>query len=265
MIKVIFADIDGTLRDNVLDIDDNLVKVISDLKNIGIKVIITTGRNYLHAKKYALSIGAYPIIIACNGALVKRYDTDKVIYKSDIKLPIVRKLYKYVKDYDCQITSMGEKENIILRSTDDLKIGIVSLNITSKDYNFMNNLIKTIKEYYPILSTPNYSSALHLKEEKKNKEYFCDITNNLVDKGSAVKKVCEYLNIPLNEVMTIGDNYNDISMVLQDSYNVCPKNACNELKNKVQYVMQEDIITFLERILESGGVYEEKTNSRFNY
>jgi len=258
VIKVIFADIDGTLRKNVNEDSRKLKSVLKSLKNNNIKVIITTGRNYLHAKKYSLDIGAYPIVISNNGALIKRYDNEEEIFKSSMYLPVLRKFYNYVKTYNCSITSNLIKENIVIRKREDFKNCTLSLSLASYDYEFMDNLASVIKEYYPSLGISNASRALYEKKKINNKKYFYDITNNLVDKGSAVKRVIEYLGVSLNEVMVMGDSYNDISMMLNGTFTVAPNTACNLLKNKVKYVLNEEIDVFLERVCDKN---EEETSS----
>ena len=102
MLKAIFIDIDGTLRVNK-KIDGKIINSLEALNNLGVKVIITTGRNFIHARNLARKIKVYPIIIACNGALVKRYDNNEIIYASKISRKTIRKIFDFTSSHNCKL------------------------------------------------------------------------------------------------------------------------------------------------------------------
>ena len=78
LLKVLFIDIDGTIRINK-KINPKIITSLKELKNLGVKVILSTGRNFLHACKVARYLGTYPLLITCNGSLVKRMDNNETI------------------------------------------------------------------------------------------------------------------------------------------------------------------------------------------
>ena len=44
-------------------------------------------------------------------------------------------------------------------------------------------------------------------------EYFLEVINPIWSKGNAVKRIAEYYNIPLNEVIAVGDSLNDLELI----------------------------------------------------
>ena len=55
-------------------------------------------------------------------------------------------------------------------------------------------------------------------------------------RGGAVKAVCEYFGIEADEIITIGDGENDLSMFEQTPNSVAMENALPMIKKKARYV-----------------------------
>jgi len=56
--------------------------------------------------------------------------------------------------------------------------------------------------------------------------------NKLVD----AKKICDKLSITLNEIAFIGDDINDLQLLLKAGVSAAPQNAPEYIKKKVQFV-----------------------------
>ena len=65
--------------------------------------------------------------------------------------------------------------------------------------------------------------------------------------------MCESLKINLKDTISIGDDYNDISMFLVTGFSVAMENANNDVKSKAKYITKsnndEGVAVFLEKIL----------------
>ena len=69
-----------------------------------------------------------------------------------------------------------------------------------------------------------------------NKEYeYIDITPKNVNKNVALKILGNHLNIRQDEMLTIGDNINDLDMVKNAGVGVAVANAYDELKQVANY------------------------------
>lgn len=72
---------------------------------------------------------------------------------------------------------------------------------------------------------------------------FLEILNKDADKGKGVAQMAEYLNIPRENVMCIGDHGNDLAMVKYAGVGVAMGNAEPSIKEAAQFVTttnQED-------------------------
>src|SRR5699024_10337946 len=62
-----------------------------------------------------------------------------------------------------------------------------------------------------------------------------EITHSDAQKGIALNKIAERLNIDMENVMAIGDNMNDVSMLERVGYSVAMDNAAPEVKAIAKY------------------------------
>src|SRR5699024_9410540 len=62
-----------------------------------------------------------------------------------------------------------------------------------------------------------------------------EITHSDAQKGIALNTIAERLNIDMENVMAIGDNMNDISMLERVGYSVAMDNAAPEVKAIAKY------------------------------
>ena len=90
---------------------------------------------------------------------------------------------------------------------------------------------------------------------KDDKTIFCDIVNIDSNKGNAVKKLLEILNIKKEETIAIGDDINDLSMFEQVGYKVAVSNAIDIVKEKADEITlsndEDGVAVFLNKLLEN--------------
>ena len=88
---------------------------------------------------------------------------------------------------------------------------------------------------------------------KDDKTIFCNIANIDCNKGNAVKKLLEILNIPKNDAIAIGDDNNDLSMFEEVGYKVAVSNAIDIVKDKADEITlsndEDGVAIFLNNLL----------------
>lgn len=76
----------------------------------------------------------------------------------------------------------------------------------------------------------NFEIIVHEKDE------LGEIVQKGVTKGSAIKKLCGILNIPLSKTYAVGDSLNDLDMLQTAGCAIAMGNAVPELKAAADYV-----------------------------
>lgn len=182
--------------------------------------------------------------------MVYDYLNKKIIYENKIKKDTLLKIFDIVKKYDVRCIFGGTDityTNKLKHKELEFEIG----EITDKIYN--NNPItqvtishKSKEQLLYIINEVNLYNDVYISNKSRNlydeaynslnNNFWIDISSVGTNKGIAIKKLLEHLNIKLDESIRIGDDLNDLPMFLEKGLNVCVDNAFSNLKNKADYI-----------------------------
>lgn len=268
MIKLIASDMDGTLVSNDHAISEANSQAIKRAQNKGVEFIITTGRSFEDAHSQVVDAGIECNYLVMNGSelrnaqgeivqslylensvvkkivaelmknnlFVELYTTGGSFSPSDeetCKDAVATKIINFHPEISYEEAYQGAKEHFLYKeinriaSVDELieqdyKIGkIISF---SAKRALIAQLRTELSKKYPVNATGSFDINL-------------EITNPLADKGKAIMHYAASKGITLDEVMTIGDSYNDLGM-LSDSfgYTVAMGNAIEAVKAQAKYL-----------------------------
>jgi Cof subfamily protein (haloacid dehalogenase superfamily) len=267
MYKIIFADIDGTLRNSKREISQRTKDDIEKLKKMGIEVIMCSGRPRCEVERVSRECNASRYIISSNGAEVYNYITKKVEYRNMVGINAIVKLYEIAQREDCIFvmntgnirivnkykykdhTEIIPSEGIIKSAYDN---NIMQCIIIDKDFEKMKRVREEILKVEGIRII-NESKCFNNKSIIPTDSIYCDIVDQDTSKGVAVERVCEILNVKKEETIGIGDSYNDLELLEHVGYSVAMKNAVRGLKSKVDEVTNSNDLDgaaeFFEKII----------------
>ena len=261
-IKIVFVDLDGTLRDSNGKISTRAKRIIKKLKDIGINVVFITGRPVPYTVKLAKQFDPSSFIICSNGAEVFNYLSKRIIYKSTIMnndilflndlidryhlyflVNTIDKVYTN-KDFD----SMGKR---YVKTLTDIDADINQIVVQSNKIDDLKLFRRDLEEN-PNLRIINKSQ--NINENDTERLLYYDVVNADVSKGSAIRELCAFLNIPLDRTMGIGDSMNDLEMLEVCTYKVAMGNASEEIKKISNYETlsndEDGVSLVLERLYE---------------
>lgn len=260
--KMICIDMDGTLLNSKYNISEKNKKALYKAHQMGVEIVITTGRIYNNARYYSDLIGVQSPVIAANGALIMEKHTGKIIYKNVLKpnechriLDVLEK-YKlvphfhtikeiYVNNYIHKVAS-----KMILSWKLPKNLRIKGINIRTRE-KWEEIIDKSEIEFFKCIVFSNSTAKLELAKNELKKidgiEIASSSKNNLeinakgVCKGNAIIQLANYYNISKDEIICIGDNENDLSMIKEAGLGVAMGNAIPILKNEANYITDTNI------------------------
>ena len=223
--KLLASDFDGTLLvDKKINKRD--IEGIKNLRKKGHKFIISTGRTLLTMEgvieKYDLE---FDYLVLCNGAVI--LDKNKNVIKNNlVDFEAVKKIVEEFADFSEEIDfDLVKKEEIL-----DLKNGAVILSICTSDASVERG--EEIKKRLIEI----FGDELSIFRN----QFFVDISSKGSSKGEGLKEVLKLENKNLNDIYTIGDSFNDISMfeITDNSYtfNRAEEGVKAHANNHVDYV-----------------------------
>lgn len=221
---------DGTLLNNHHDVSEENKRAIKEAINRGVEVAIATGRIFTSARYFAKLVGTATPIIACNGALIRDYHNDEVIYCNTMNKEDVLEIIKICKNHKIYF-QFYDQENFYTEEIKHNSLKYYQWNLKQKEEDQIS--IIHLEDALKYLET-NDVQILKLvvmdenleKLEKVRKEiaqldtieivssWFnnIEIMNKDVSKGQAIEALGKILGIEKSEIIAFGDNYNDLSM-----------------------------------------------------
>ena len=243
MIKLVATDIDGTILIPEGQFRREVKECISNLDKRGIKVVLVTGRMNAAAQLIASELGLKTPVVSYQGGLIKegektlyeRYltaeQTEKIINwskKENIHLNLYNDdiLYSEQDCYEIQRYCNNQHTKYVVKSFSEIKKDKVN-KVLAIDYNGAERINKYEKEL------PSIFPELYIV---KSTPYFLEFSNKEGSKYCAVKFLQKYWNLKEDEILTIGDQNNDIELLKAGGIKIAMGNATEDLKKTADYI-----------------------------
>ncbi len=245
MKKAIFLDIDGTILDcfgGIHDITPNVKKAIRSLQSSGNYVFIATGRPYAFLSQAILDFG-FDGFILTNGAHI--IINDKTFYKDPIDKTFIKEAAIEFEKRNIQYILEGELYSYMRDNCKEFYSFYDSIGI-SRRFLENNFNIDDIDTYKIEMLCPDKSSVdfcLSLIEDNPQYDHFHSIAEKSFElyskkntKATAILKVLDHLNIPIENSYAFGDGKNDIEMLSTVGCGIAMGNASDEVKKHAKEV-----------------------------
>lgn len=234
--KLIFSDVDNTLIKSSIGWTPLLKQAIKKCSENGIEFVLCSGRptfNLINVATMLINEGIdLNYVAGYNGCEIYDLKKKTYIHKDSITNPseIAATLDSHKIDY------LMYNEDTIYSTNLMNEYSVHEAVITELRVSEMQPLDKTPKVLALVNPSDMNNTLSKVKKELtdftvvSSTPFFIEITNKGTDKGSGLKKMQEYLNLDMSEVICFGDAGNDLGM-----FEVCPNgvavaNATDEIK-----------------------------------
>jgi hypothetical protein len=251
-IQLLVLDIDGTIAGKSNDVREPVKQAIQKAQAKGIQVAIATGRMYCSALRFHQEVGSTLPLLAYQGAWIQDPATQKLYqhlpvsrttaaqlldyFETDALLTLLS-VHFYINDqlYVRQVTPetqiYAQRADIVPIPVGDLRQVLTSeptkVLALSDDTEIIEQLLGSLRKQY----TP---AELYLT---KSVATFFEATNPAANKGAAVRYLAEeILGLGAQNVMAIGDNFNDVEMLEYAGLGIAMGNAPVAVQAIAQWV-----------------------------
>lgn len=253
--ELICIDMDGTLLNKKHKISRVSKEALKKAYDMGIQIVISTGRMYTDARFYTNLLDVKSPVIASNGAIIKDID-NRIIHKSTIKEDLPEKLLKLFTGFNAKPTYYTPEKaytgnlffylviqyfKITGMTERKLKIEYVG---TWKKWSHILNIEKNNIIKCEIISEDKrklakvYDKLIKINEIEiaSSAKHNIEITGKGVSKGKAAEILASCYNIEREKIIAIGDSENDLSMIEFAGMGVAMGNAIDIVKKKADYI-----------------------------
>lgn len=244
-IKLIATDIDGTILKHDFLFNQKVKDCIKQLTQIGVKVILVTGRMHTATDYIAEELGLDTPIVSYQGGLVKH--NGETLYEKNLDPNRAKEIIKWAKKNNIHLNLymndqlyVEKDDEIIRRYTGERGAGFL---VESFDEIKLERINKILAIDFEDENKVNmWRDYLQNKFEDvdvvKSMPYFCEIAHPEATKYHAVRFLSDYLGFVQDEVLAIGDQDNDINLLKAGGIKVAMGNATESLKAVADYVTE---------------------------
>lgn len=246
MIKLIASDMDGTLLNENNEINDEFFDIFNKLKERDIIFAAASGRQYYNLLKRFEKIKDDMMFIAENGTFVVYKDEEILVNALDKNIAI--ELIKIGRTIENAYVIVCGKKSAYIENNDERLVKETKKYY--ERYEIIDNLTKVEDDILKVTICDFSGSEINSNNyynEYKDKlqvtvsgEIWLDITAKGINKGVAIEKVQEMLEITPKETMVFGDYLNDLEMMQKAYYSFAMENAHDDLKKVSRFIAKSN-------------------------
>ena len=247
---LIISDFDGTLVSEDGTICPKNKQAIAKYRENGGQFAISTGRLPNGILPRANELGLKGVVSCCQGAVIVDIETKEVIFQDFIKHETALKICKAIEKLDIHMHMYCVWEFYCNKDDDAL---VYYQNITGTKAKLVvdrpiSQLLQEKKldvcKFIMMVPPEDAEEIIQTLEQEnfedcvvtKSAPYLVEVVNGRCSKGTAVKFLSQYYQVPIEKTVSIGDQWNDIPMVKAAGLGIAVQNADLRLKEEADEV-----------------------------
>lgn len=289
MYKLVAIDLDGTMLNQYGIITEKTKKAISKAQEKGVEVMIASGRAITSVKRFSKEINSNKYFISGNGAITYDIKNNKILYENILSKTKALKIIKICEENSIYYNVYTEngiiaknlsyntlyyyKDNLTKPDENRTHINIVEnvydyfeqreekilkIMICDEHKTVFNSIVRKLKELSEIeVLEVSHMSRKIIKQgtDEIALEYFyTEVSAKDVDKWNALEEIIGLMNISKEEVVTIGDNANDLKMITNAGLGVAMGESAPYVKQSADIIAptndEEGVAIILNKIFD---------------
>src|SRR5437868_7148348 len=254
-IRLLALDLDGTLLDSRGRISQRNRLAIQNAREQGVRVALVTGRRFRDSRPIALELGLDIPLISHNGALTKHAETLQTVSVLPLPVAAARKALRVGREAGADALLSDDYEGLGVLVYDHLRGGNTAahryvswarrIHGDEEEQDAVKQ-VRSLEDYLDhdpihlafsggceemdqleeILKAALGNTVKVLSTKYIDQDFtLLDIVNPAASKGAGVAAAASELGATSEEIMAIGDNYNDLEMLLFAGTGVVMANA----------------------------------------
>ncbi len=250
-IRLLAIDVDGTLLNPQFQISPADLAALRRAREQGIEIILVTGRRHTFALPIAQQLG-FDLWLICSNGAVTRSLSGETFHCDLLPLETCRELCRVMREFRGQTVLTFDREGrgaIVLEQLEGMASSIQRWLEKNMEYiEFVIPIEKSLiedpvqamfcgtvshmRQALDVLEACGLPITVLRTEYPVRDLSIVDVLNAGCSKGHALERWANYRGISREQVMAIGDNYNDIEMLAFAGRPFIMGNASEELRDR---------------------------------
>jgi Cof subfamily protein (haloacid dehalogenase superfamily) len=245
-IRMLIADVDGTLVTQEKVLTQRAIEAVQRLDDAGIQFSVTSGRPPRGMAMLIEPLKLHQPLAAFNGGVLIKPDLVTVVDQKFLAAGVPETVIAAIENHGLDVwlytdtawyirdakAPHVEREQwtvkfppTVVKTFDGLLGRVAKIVGVSDDLDLVAKCEKDVQES----GGTNISAA-------RSQPYYLDVTHPQANKGEVVLAMSRLLNIPTEEIATIGDMPNDVLMFVKSGVSIAMGNASPEVQASATYV-----------------------------
>ena len=250
-IKLLALDMDDTLLNLELEVSSDNQRALSAAAERGVQVVLASGRPPEALAPFVQLLGMDQregFLIAYNGSLIVETHTGKTEWSIELDTPLLTEIWDLAAEcgqpvltYDAE-GILFSKDNLYTRK--DCELTGRSGRVVSREEFLSKPRVKVI-----LPGDPGFLTGVEARFQEgfqgranmyRSKPYFFEIMHPEADKGHALERIARLHGLRREEVMAIGDSWNDEGMLRWAGVGVAMANGAEGIRGIADWVTTRD-------------------------
>ena len=251
-IRLIAIDIDGTLLDSSFQVSAANRDALRAAHEQGVEIALATGRRHSFALPIAQALGFAVTLISSNGA-VTRSSTGVLFHRDLMPRETARALITRMTDFRSNFVLTFDRDGrgtLVCETAEELNGSIRRWMEKNAEYiqfvrpvedaltddpiqsMFCGSIARMEAAQAHLVADEALMRRITVLKTQYDERDLCivDVLSEGCSKGHALRRWAEHRGLHPEQVMAIGDNFNDVEMLEFAGVPVIMGNACDELK-----------------------------------
>lgn len=267
MVKMVVTDLDGTLLGSNSNFSSKNLSALHHLGELGVLRVIATGRSPYSASKVIPDDFPIDYLVFSSGAGIIRWSDKSIVYTTELSAIKVQEIIdvfiglkidfmvqepipqNHIFHYHFSGNPNPDFDRRLTVYRDFCSPLILGIPYPDNATQLIAILPSNPKLFYSLESKLNGVKVIRATSPLDGESIWMEIFPEGVSKGHSLDWLCKHLGkIHSNEVIAIGNDYNDLDMLNYTPNSYLVANAPEELKQKFKIVASNDESGFAEAV-----------------
>lgn len=248
MVKLLALDVDGTLLPaEEKHINDNILKLIKDILDNNVRIVIASGRSYVNLYELFENLSERLIFVCHDGAIT--IENGKKFNHKSISKDTIKRFAYYYSNFFGAVAFYSENKCYVIGHNDMIKNENI---VPIKNYNQIKEQIYKIGLYSDsiIKIMPEIPKDIRVCS---NAADCIEYVSLIADKGAALSEIQSRFYMTKLDTAALGNDINDIRMLKNAKYSAVVSSAPNDVK-LLSVKVVENAESFLAEIAKNTKV-----------